>query len=237
MKRILLLFLFFGQIFVGFSQELQPKDSLLNNGLLKNMFSKEKLYGFSFSNSWTKFYDFKDSSFLKPGLGLHAEFNYFFNENMGISIQAGVQMRGTGIITPDSDKSIGNPDSTGRLRHSLRSLEIPIVFHYRSTKEIIKNGRMIFGVGLVPIYHQRVLRKWFSVDDGFHTPTSYKENFDIIDVPIRFTSGLDVDVAGGNLFRTSLIMDVGLKNNFKDPLDGRKSSKHFLLGIQLTFLF
>lgn len=237
MKRIFFLFLLSFQIFVGFSQDIKTKDTLLNDGLHKNMFLKQKLYGFSFNNSWTKFYDFKDSAFLKPGLGLHAEFNYFFNENMGISIQAGVQMRGTGIYTPDVDKSVGNPDSTGRLRHSLRTLEIPIVFYYRSSKEIIKNGRMIFGVGLVPLYHQKVVRKWFSVDDGFHIETSYKERFDAFDVPIRFSSGLDVNVAGGNLFRSSIIMDVGLKNNFKNPLDGKQSSKHFLLGLQLTFLF
>ena len=236
MKGILFLFLFFVQIFSGFSQDLTPKDGIPNDGFQKNMFSKEKLFGFSFNNSWTTFYNFKDPSFLKPGLGLYAEFNYFFNENMGISVQAGVQMRGTGIYTPDVGKSVGNPDSTGRLRHSLRTFEIPIVFYYRSSKEIIKNGRMIFGVGLVPLYHQKVVRKWFSVDDGFHIETSYKESFDKIDVPIRLSCGLDVNVAGGNLFRTSIIMDVGLKNNFKDPVDGTKSSKHFLLGIQLTFL-
>jgi len=232
MIRIFFLFCFTLHILVGVSQ-----DNNSNVSSKKSMFLKEKLYGFSFNNSWTSFHDLKDSTFLKPGLGLHADFNYFFNENWGLGIQAGIQMRGTGIITPDYDKSIGNPDSTGRLRHTVRAFELPVVFYYRSSSEIVKNGRMIFGLGIVPMYHQSVNRKWFSVDDGFHIPVSYKENFDAIDVPIRFSSGLDVDVAGGNLFRCSIIMDVGLKNNFKNPLDRSKTSKHFLLGIQLSFLF
>jgi hypothetical protein len=205
--------------------------------LNKNMFLKQKLYGFSFNNSWVGFHDWKDSTFLKPALGLHADYNYFFTEKMGISIQAGLQMRGVGIITPDYDNSVGNQDSTGRQRHNVRSLEVPIQFYYRPTKEIVKNSRLVLGIGLVPMYHQKVVRKWYSVDDGFHTPISYKSNYHMIDVPLRLSSGLDVNVAGGNLFRGALIMDIGLKNNYKNPITGVKSSKHFLLGVQMSFLF
>jgi hypothetical protein len=205
--------------------------------LNKNMFLKQKLFGFSFNNSWVGFHDWKDSTFLKPVLGLHADYNYFFTEKMGISIQAGLQMRGVGIITPDFDNSVGNQDSTGRQRHNVRSLEVPIQFYYRPTKEIVKNSRLVLGIGLVPMYHQKVVRKWYSVDDGFHTPLSYKSNYHMIDVPLRLSSGLDINAAGGNLFRGALIMDIGLKNNYKDPITGVKSSKHFLLGIQLSFLF
>jgi len=46
-----------------------------------------------------------------------------------------------------------------------------------------------------------------------------------------------VNVAGGNLFRAALILDYGLKNNYKNPITGERSSKHFLLGVQMTFLF
>jgi hypothetical protein len=205
--------------------------------LNKNMFLKQKLFGFSFNNSWVGFHDWKDSTFLKPALGIHADYNYFFTEKMGISFQAGLQMRGVGIITPDYDNSVGNQDSTGRQRHNVRSLEVPIQFYYRPTKEIVKNSRLALGIGLVPMYHQKVVRKWYSVDDGFHTPISYKSNYHMIDFPLRLSSGLDVNVAGGNLFRGALIMDIGLKNNYKDPITGVKSSKHFLLGIQLSFLF
>jgi hypothetical protein len=205
--------------------------------LNKNMFLKQKLYGFSFNNSWVGFHDWKDSTFLKPVLGLHADYNYFFNEKMGISIQAGLQMRGVGIITPDYDNSVGNQDSTGRQRHNVRSLEVPIQFYYRPTKEIVKNSRLVLGIGLVPMYHQKVVRKWYSVDDGFHSIVSYKSNYHMIDIPLRLSSGLDVNVAGGNLFRGALIMDIGLKNNYKNPITGVKSSKHFLLGVQMSFLF
>jgi hypothetical protein len=215
-----------------FGQVTQSKIELNNN-----MFLKQKLYGFSFNNSWVGFHDWKDSTFLKPVLGLHADYNYFFNEKMGISIQAGLQMRGVGIITPDYDNSVGNQDSTGRQRHNVRSLEVPIQFYYRPTKEIVKNSRLVLGIGLVPMYHQKVVRKWYSVDDGFHTPISYKSNYHMIDFPLRLSSGLDVNVAGGNLFRGALIMDIGLKNNYKNPVTGVKSSKHFLLGVQMSFLF
>ncbi len=205
--------------------------------LNKNMFLQQNLFGFSFNNSWVGFHDWKDSTFLKPVLGLHADYNYFFSEKFGLSIQAGVQMRGVGIITPDYDNSIGNQDSTGRQRHNVRSLEVPIQFYYRPSKEILKNSRLIFGVGVVPMYHQKVVRKWYSVDDGFHSTISYKNNYQTFDVPLRLSSGLDVNVAGGNLFRAVLILDYGLYNNFKNPISGERSSKHFLLGVQMTFLF
>jgi hypothetical protein len=232
MKKHTLLVAILFQVLICFSQENKSRTNLE-----KNMFLKEELLGFSFNNSWVGFYDLKDSTFLKPGLGLHADYNYFFNENWGMAIQAGIQMRGTGIITPDYDNSVGNPDSTGRLRHNIKSWEVPVVFYYRANKEIIKNSRMIFGLGIIPMYHRKVLRKWYSVDDGFHTPISYKENFHAIDFPIRLSAGLDVNAPGGNLFRGSLIMDLGIKNNFKNPITGSRSSRHFLLGIQLTFLF
>lgn len=232
MNKIIVLMVLVLQSSMYFSQAQKPKESLE-----KNMFLKEKMFGFSFNNSWVGFYDLKDSTFLKPVLGLHADFNYFFNENWGMAVQAGLQMRGTGIITPDYDNSVGNPDSTGRQRHNIKSWEIPLMCYYRADKEIIKNSRMIFGLGIIPMYHRKVLRKWYSVDDGFHTPISYKEDFHAVDFPIRLSSGLDVNVPGGNLFRGSLIMDLGLKNNFKNPIDGKKSSRHFLLGVQLTFLF
>ncbi len=205
--------------------------------LNKNMFLQQNLFGFSFNNSWVSFHDWKDSTFLKPVLGLHADCNYFFSEKFGLSIQAGVQMRGVGIITPDYDNSIGNQDSTGRQRHNVRSLEVPIQFYYRPSKEILKNSRLIFGVGIVPMYHQKVVRKWYSVDDGFHSTISYKSNYQTFDVPLRLSSGLDVNVAGGNLFRAALILDYGLYNNYKNPISGERSSKHFLLGVQMTFLF
>lgn len=231
MRKIILLFYFFAIALTGLSQETKN-----DYKIQENMFLKKKLFGFSFNNSWLTFHDLKDSTFLKPGLGLHADFNYFFNENWGVAIQAGVQMRGTGIITPDYDESIGNPDSTGRKRHSIQALELPVVLYYRTNKEIVKNARLIFGMGFIPMYHKKVEQKWFSVDDGFHTPVSYKDDFDIIDFPLRITSGLDVATAGRNLFRSSIIMDIGLKNNYRNPSDGKKSNKHFLLGIQLTFL-
>jgi len=231
MNRILFLSLFCLQNLLGFSQVEKT-----NADEEQNMFLKKKLYGFSFNNSWTGFYDLKDTTFLKPGLGLHAEYNYFFTENYGVAVQVGVQMRGIGIITPDFDKSVGNPDSTGRMRYNIRTLEMPVVFYYRPNNEIIKNGRLVFGLGFVPMYHVRVVRKWYSVDDGFHIETPYNQDFASFDIPIRLSSGLDMNVAGNNLFRSSIIMDIGLKNNYKHPIDGKKSQKHFLLGIQLTFL-
>jgi len=66
---------------------------------------------------------------------------------------------------------------------------------------------------------------------------AYKSNYQTFDVPLRLSSGLDVNVAGGNLFRAALILDYGLFNNYKNPISEERSSKHFLLGVQMTFLF
>jgi hypothetical protein len=206
--------------------------------ITKNTFEKKHLIGFSVNNSWANFRDLKDSTFFRPSLGIHASYDFFFTENLGLNFNFGVQQRGMGIYTRDFDNSIGNPDSTGRLRYRVTTLEAPITFMFRPKKEIFKNTRISAAIGVNLLHHYKAIRVWKSIDDGFHTPIDIKGNFSKFSVPLRASLGLDFNAPGGNLFRSSLIVDYGLKNTYKSlGSTSYQSHKHILVGLQLTFMF
>lgn len=200
------------------------------------LFEKKLVYGFAVNNSWSNYRDLKDSSFYRPSLGIHLKTDFFFTESIGITLGFGVQQRGMGIYTPDLDKSIGNPDSTGRLRYKCTTLDLPIQLVYRHKEEVFKNGRLIAGFGITPSYMYKAQRIWKSVDDGFHEPRVITGNYSKIDVPLRASLGLDINT-GSTLFRVQLVGELGFKKIYTNSITGAKSSQNTLIGIDLSFLF
>lgn len=200
-------------------------------------FNKNFLIGFSVNNSWANFRDLRDSSFYRPSLGIHLSSEFYIYKGLGISADFGLQQRGMGIYTPDLDQSIGDPDSTGRLRYKVSTIEMPLLIVYRHNKDVFRNTRLSLGFGIVPMYIFKAERIWKSIDDGFHRPVSLKEKYNTFDFPLRFSLGCDFDVAGGNIFKTNFIFDYGLKGIYLNPSNNVRSNKNILLGIKLTFLF
>ncbi len=199
---------------------------------VKSMFDKTAVLGFSFNNSWVTYRDALDSSFLKPALGIHFSNQVNLSKNFALFSSLGLQMRGTGVYTTDSDNSVGNPDSTGRLRYNIRAIELPVMLQYRMNREIFLYSRLTISLGIVPMYHYTIFRKWYSVDDGFHDKSSLRESYRQFDLPIRASLGFDVDAPGGNLFKINAIVDYGII-----PIRNDAKIKQFLAGINMSFLF
>jgi hypothetical protein len=203
----------------------------------KGMFAKKASFGFAVNNSWAKYRDAKDSAFYRPSLGIHAKADYFFREDIGITFGFGVQQRGMGIYTKDINRSNGDPDSTGRIRYKCTTVDFPIQFLYKPKKEIFSNGKMVFGLGIIPSYMFSAKRIFKSVDDGFHEPNVITKDFKKLDVPFRASVGLDIQTAGNTLFRVQLVGELGFAKIYSNPITKAKSYQNTLFGIDLTFMF
>jgi hypothetical protein len=212
------------------------KDSS-NQFLINSVFEKKWFWGFGVNNSWANYRDLKDSSFYRPSLGIHLKTEYFLTKSIGLTIGVGVQQRGMGIFTPDLDQSIGNPDSTGRLRYKSTTIDVPIQFLFRPEREVFKNGRIVAGLGITASYMYKALRIWKSVDDGFHEDTDITESFKTLDFPFRATIGTDVSVPGGSLFRAQLVGELGINKIYKVAGSNDRVGQNTLFGIDLSFLF
>ena len=232
MKTLLIVFVLIG--LNSFSQFQKPTEVSTRTPY----FERKVVVGFAVNNSWSCYSDLlKDSAFFRPSLGFHIKTNYFFKPYIGISLGAGLQQRGMGIYTPDLDNSIGNPDSTGRLRYRTTTIDLPVQLILRSPKDIFPGTRLSMGLGVNFSYIYKAQRIWKSVDDGFHQPSNITANYDKLDIPIRINVGFDIDAGPGCLFRLHLVGEMGNKFIYTNPTTQIKSNKNILFGIDLSFLF
>ena len=109
----------------------------------KSIWDKKFYWGVTFNNSWAtiKGTNLPNNYFWKPSVGASLRAEYFFHKNIGVSFGLQYQQKGSGIVTPDFDKTLGDPDSTYRARIKLHALEVPISIHLRSGELIKKIGR------------------------------------------------------------------------------------------------
>jgi len=202
------------------------------------IFERHFLWGVAFNSSWSSYKDLvKDSAFYRPSLGGGLRAEYYLKPYLGIMVGAGIQQRGTGIYTADLDKSIGNPDSTGRMRYRMTTFDFPIQLLYRYPKNILPNTRLSISLGANFNVIHNYLRVWKSVDDGFHQITDFSKNNVKYDLPIRANIGLDAEVGYGSLFKLQLFVEVSNKKLYSNPNTGIKSNQQILLGIDFSVLF
>ena len=203
-------------------------------------FERKFVAGFSFNNSWSSYYDLlPDSAFYKPSIGAGLRAEYFFKPFIGISVGAGIQQRGMGVYTPDLDNtvSIGNEDSTGRLRYRTTTYDFPVLLVLRYPKDIFKSGRLSLMAGVDFSVINKAHRIWRSVDDGFHELTDITSGFTKVDMPLRAGLGLDIEAASGCLFRVNLFGELGRKKIYTDNASGQNWGQNVLIGIDLSCLF
>lgn len=234
MKNI---FVFITLIFIGstaFAQFKAPQSQVVKT----RIFERKFLWGVAFNSSWSSFHDIlRDSAFYRPSLGGGLRAEYYLKPYFGIMFGSGIQQRGTGIYTPDIDKSIGNPDSTGRMRYRMTTFDFPLQLIYRYPKNILPNTRLSIGIGANFNIIHNYLRVWKSVDDGFHQVTDFSKNNLKYDVPVRSTIGLDAEVGHGSLFKLQFYGEIGNRRLYINPVTGVKSNKQVLIGVDLSVLF
>jgi hypothetical protein len=230
--KSLLAFIALMQVGVVFGQA--PLDTLKR----KEIFDKKFFWGGSFNNALTiiKGDNLPDKYFWKPALGVTLKTEYYFHKNIGVSVGFTYQQKGAGIITPDFNKSLGDPDSTHRARIKTNALEIPVVLILRSG-EWIKGVRFHGEVGITPMKNQLSQHVFMSVEDGFHVVENQSDRYYKKDMPIQGVLGVDINAGDACVFQVHFFGNWGSKNVFNTTSFPGANGKNVLYGIRLGWMF
>lgn len=240
MKNWIFLFLFLGIIGQVKAQEPSKTVTVLErlqaDTLPKPSVLDKKMYwGFTFLNGLSSVTN-NSEHFYKPSIGAGFKLDYYFTKSIGFSAGIGYQQRGTGVLTPDFDKSLGNPDSTYRLRMRFNSLELPLAVIYKSPKGIFGgNGvRFMAGVGLTPQFNFQTTRFFNSAEDGFHDIQDVSSDYYRFDASLDGNAGLLISVGGASVFLVDLLAQFGTQNVYRNSPN---SGQNRYVALRIAWLF
>jgi hypothetical protein len=204
----------------------------------KTIFDKKFFWGGSFNNAITsiKGDNLPNDYFFKPALGLTLKAEYFFHKNIGVGLGFSYNQKGSGILTPDLDKSLGDPDSTHRARIKTNGLEIPIVLILRSGEFF--NGLRIHGeIGIAPMKNALSKYVFYSVEDGFHVIENQSDRYYKSDLSVSAVLGADFNAANACVFQVHFYGNWGTKNVYNSDAYPGANGKNVLYGIRLGWMF
>lgn len=213
----------------------QSKDSVVN----ESRYTKKILISPYFNNGWSTFKGNNHPAyFAKPSLGVGLKVDYYPLNFVGISAGVGFQQRGTGVYTPDVIKTIGDPDSTHRLRMRLNCIDIPVELLLRSPRGIKGGGvRPSATVGLVFSKMFEANEFFHSVEDGFHISQDRTNSYYQQEILISSSLGVDID-AGGCILQAHAMAQFGSENVFNDDiLYPDYNAKNIVYGIRFRVSF
>lgn len=209
------------------AQEL-PKSTL-------SPLEQKLLFGFSYHNYWTTIAgdNLPQSYFYKPSLGVSIKAEYYPLSFIGLSVGAGFQQRGAGIISPDLVQTPGNADSTYRKRLRFNSVEFPISLLFRTPKDILKGLRFKASAGIVPMINVQSNLVLLSIEDGNHTSTDVSNDYWKNDLSYQLSIGPEINTGSG-ILQIDFIYTRGTTNVYhSNALTGYNQS----LGFRLSWLF
>lgn len=198
-------------------------------------FQKKLLFGFSYHNCWTTIEgdNLPQSYFYKPSLGVTLKAEYYLQSFIGLSMGAGFQQRGAGIISPDFDQSPGNADSTYRKRLRFNSVEFPISLLLRTPKDLVKGLRLKASAGIVPMINIQSNQVFLSIEDGNHTSANFSSDYWKNDLAYQFTFGPEINTGSG-ILQIDFIYSRGTTNIYNSS---SAIGYNQLLGFRISFLF
>jgi hypothetical protein len=199
------------------------------------LFERKLLFGVSYNNLWTTVDgdNLPQTYFHKPSLGFVLKAEYYPVSFVGVSVGAGFQQRGAGIISPDLDHSQGNADSTYRKRLRFNSIEFPISLLLRTPKDIVKGLRLRATAGIVPMINIQSNQVFLSIEDGNHTRIDVSNDYWKNDLVYQLTVGPEISTGAG-IFQVDFIYSRGTKNVFST---GSSTGYNQSLGFRLSWLF
>jgi hypothetical protein len=174
--------------------------------------------------------------FWRPSLGLTVKGEYFPGTHLGISVGCTFQAKGAGIITPDVDKSLGNPDSTYRARIKFYDLEVPIALVLRGL-EPVRGTRLRAEVGFVPARMLYAKYIFLSVEDGFHFIEDQSNRYYRTDLFIQGALGLDINASEACIFQVHLYGNWGTRNIYNTNIFPGANGRNQVYGIRLGWMF
>jgi hypothetical protein len=197
---------------------------------------KNKLFiGLSYNNYWTTVTgeSLTQSYFYKPSLGFTIKAEYYFTSMLGVSTGAGFQQRGAGIISPDNDQSLGNPDSTYRKRLRFNSIEFPFTLLLRTPKDLVDGVRLKATAGFIVMNNIQSNEVFLSIEDGNHSSTDVSTTYWKNDLAYQFSIGPEIDTGSG-ILQVDFVYSKGTKNAYNSNLvTGYNQS----LGFRISWLF
>jgi hypothetical protein len=199
------------------------------------LFEKKLLLGFSYNNYWTTIEgnNLPQSYFNKPSLGFSLKAEYYLRSFVGVSVGAGFQQRGAGILSPDLDHSPGNADSTYRKRLRFNSVEFPISLLLRTPKDVVKGLRRKVSAGIIPMVNIQSNQVFLSIEDGNHTRTDVSNDYWKNDLAYQLTVGPEINTGSG-ILQVDFVYSHGTKNIYSTgPAIGYNQS----VGFRLSWLF
>jgi hypothetical protein len=199
-------------------------------------FDKKFHAGISLNSYWTTV---RGSSlpreyFTKPSIGFNFRAEYYFTKAIGIGLGLGYQQYGMGIINPDNDKSLGDPDSTYLERVRFHSIEIPISLLLRTPKDVIKGIRLSGSFSVVPIKVFKSSNIFQNVDNGFHLQNDVSNQYASSDMLVQFSGGPEIDAGGTGLFQIHFMYSQGTQNVFAQ---GQGNGTNHSMGLRIAWLF
>ena len=204
----------------------------------KSIWNKKFYWGVTFNNSLAtiKGTNLPNNYFWKPSVGASIRTEYFFHKNFGVVLGLQYQQKGSGIITPDFVKTLGDPDSTYRARIKLHALEIPIAFVVRSG-EIIKNTRFQANIGIAPMRNFKSKFVQYSVEDGFHVMELQNNRYYKKDLAFTTSAGIDINAGDACLFQIHFYGTWGTRNVYNTDYYPNASGKTKVIGLRLGWMF
>ncbi len=209
---------------------------------LSNKMAKKFLLGLNFRNGWSRMAVSANGTdlptyFYKPSLGGIISGEYYVHPALALSLGVGYQQRGPGIINPDLEGGVGNPDSTHRERQRFSCLDLQLGAVFRSPKEIIKGVRPSANVGLTLSRVFKANNIFYSVEDGFHTITPRGADYARSDQSLEVAGGVDINASNITIFRVQLFYNRGLQNMYQNTaLFGAAEGRNQVFGIKLCWL-
>jgi hypothetical protein len=215
-------------------------DSISNKKVSQNKFEKKVLGGIHYTLGWSSIQNLDNFEvFTKPSVGIGININYYPVKWIGLNLGVSHQMRGTGIISPDVYKALGDADSTHLCRWRTNSLNIPIQIIVRSPFSLFKNStKVTLMAGVTPSIITSANRFFLSTGDGFHLVTSMKNDFiSGFDFLYHLGMSVDMNIANSTIFRIKPFYEMGLKQIYTNPITNTLSGKNRLFGVEFHFLF
>lgn len=231
-NKIVMLFLLIG--FAAMAQSPTAPDSTLK----KSKWDKKFFFGATFNNSWAtiKGSDMPNEYFWKPSVGASLKTEYYFHKNVAILVGLQYQQKGSGIITEDKIKELGNPDSTYRARIKLHALEVPISIVLRSN-DIIKNARLHAGLGISPMINFESRYVLYSAEDGFHFMENQDNRYYKNDLGLNASAGIDINAGNACIFQIHFYGTWGTKNVYNTDFFPNAEGRTRIIGLKLGWMF
>ena len=206
-----------------------------NDSLQKSAFVKKFMWGLSVTQSWStiKGSSLPSTYFSKASIGVHSTAEYFPLNFLGVSIGAGYQQRGTGIINTNT----GPVDSTYRERLRFNTYEFPIAVILRTPKDIIKGLRFSGSLGIVPVINGSARNVKISLEPNVANLDQTKDvsaSYFKTDLAYQFTAGPEIDMAGSQVIKIQFYYSQGTKNVYTA---GQGTGHNQNIGIRLSWMF